>query len=137
MIEALDHLHIFSGNVSAAAQYFEDIFGARETSREHVRGLLVVRVNVQGLTLTLMEAAAGADQMAVGKGNRGLDHFCFLVSDLEGTVAGMKDKGATFSVQPRLAPNGAKIAFVNGPDGIIIELKEWTRASARPLGSQR
>jgi catechol 2,3-dioxygenase-like lactoylglutathione lyase family enzyme len=137
MIEALDHLHIFSADVSAAAQYFADIFGARETSREHVRGLLVVRVSVQGVTLTLMEAAAGSDQMAAGRGNPGLDHFCFLVSDLEGTVASMQAKGATFGVEPRLMPNGAKIAFVNGPDGIIIELKEWTRAGVWPCGSQR
>lgn len=137
MIEALDHLHIFAADVAAAARYFADIFGARETSREHVRGLLVVRVSVQGVTLTLMEAAPGSDQMAVGKGNRGLDHFCFLVSDLEGTVASMRDKGATFSVEPTLVPNGAKIAFVNGPDGIIIELKEWTRAGVWPTGSRR
>jgi catechol 2,3-dioxygenase-like lactoylglutathione lyase family enzyme len=125
MIEALDHLHIFSRNVPEAAQYFEDVFGARETSREDVRGLLVVRVNVQGVTLTLMETATD-DQMIVGKGNRGLDHFCFLVTDLEGTVESMKKRGATFSVEPKLMPNGAKVAFVNGPDGTIIELKEWT-----------
>jgi lactoylglutathione lyase len=126
MIVALDHLHIFSGNVLGAAKYFEDIFGARETSREHVRGLLVVRVNVRGVTIILMETARDEDQIVVGKGRRGLDHFCFLVKDMEATVESMKGKGASFSVEPRLAPNGAKIAFVNGPDGIIIELKEWT-----------
>jgi catechol 2,3-dioxygenase-like lactoylglutathione lyase family enzyme len=125
MIEALDHLHIFSRNVPEAARYFEDVFGASESSREDVRGLLVVRVNVQGVTIILMETATD-DQMAVGKGIRGLDHFCFLVTDLEATVEGMKVKGATFRVEPKLMPNGAKIAFVNGPDGIIIELKEWT-----------
>ena len=125
MIEALDHVHIFCSDTAASARYFREVFEAEEASREKIRGLQVVRLTVAGTTVTLMEASNPAPPPRVGQGAAGLDHFCFLVRDMEGTVEAMRRKGATFSVEPRTAPNGAKVAFVDGPDGIIIELKEW------------
>ena len=65
-----------------------------------------------------------AGMLEPGKGSRGLDHFGFQVKDMEETVKGLKGKGAIISAGPNVTPAGVKYAFVDGPEGIRIELVE-------------
>ena len=70
----------------------------------------------------LLGTKPGAGQLIPGKGNRGLDHLGFKVKNLEETAQELKKKGVKFSVEPFVAPSGNKIAFIEGPEGIRIEL---------------
>ena len=65
-----------------------------------------------------------AGQLTPGKGNGGLDHFGFEVKDLEKTAEDLKKRGAKFSVEPISTATGSKYAFIDGPEGIRIELVE-------------
>jgi lactoylglutathione lyase len=46
------------------------------------------------------------------------------VDNLEAAAAELKQRGATFIMEPRTIRPGVKIAFVQGPDDVRIELLE-------------
>lgn len=124
MITGLDHIHIICGNMEEAVQYFEKVFDGWVVSRSEMRGFPLIRMDVKGATLALLGTEPKAGQLTPGKGNRGLDHFGFKVKDLEQTAQDLKKRGAKFSIEPTVTPSGIKIAFIEGPEGIRIELVE-------------
>ena len=124
MVTGLDHIHYICGDVEEAVKFFKSVFEAKETSRGEIRGLPVVRVNVQGAIIALMGTAPGSGQLVPGKGSRGLDHIGFTVKELEKTVEDLKKRGAKISIGPSAGGPGVKYAFLDGPDGIRIELVE-------------
>lgn len=55
----------------------------------------------------------------------GFNHICFRTESIEATLA----KFATIGVSPRnqlMDFHDRKLIFVDGPDGVVIELAEWT-----------
>ena len=124
MITGLDHVHVICQNVEEGVQYFKRVFDGQEVSRGEVRGLPLVQMEVQGVPINLMGTEPGAGQLIPGKGSRGLDHLGFKVKDLDKTIADLKKRGAHVSLGPSVTPAGIKYAFVDGPEGIRIELVE-------------
>ncbi len=124
MITGLDHVHVICQNVEEAVQYFKRVFEAQEVSRGEVRGLPMVRVEVQGVDVNLMGTEPNAGRLIPGKGSRGLDHFGFKVKDMEQTLADLQRKGARVTLGPSVTSAGIKYAFIEGPESIRIELVE-------------
>ena len=124
MINGLDHVHILCGDVEKSVRYFEAVFGGKVESRGELRGFPMIRMEVKGVFVNLMGTDSKAGPLEVGKGSRGLDHFGFRVKDLEKTVEELKKKGAKISAGPGVTPAGVKFAFIDGPEGIRIELVE-------------
>ncbi len=57
--------------------------------------------------------------------DRLFDHLAFTVTGIDGMVAGMKKEGVTVTDEPfTLGPGGSRIAFIEDPDGTLIELIE-------------
>jgi lactoylglutathione lyase len=57
--------------------------------------------------------------------NRVFDHLAFEVKDMEKTIATMRNEKVTITDEPfKLSPTGPVIAFVEDPDGTLIELIE-------------
>jgi catechol 2,3-dioxygenase-like lactoylglutathione lyase family enzyme len=53
----------------------------------------------------------------------GVDHFGLRVTgDFDGFCSGLKKKGVTFSLEPTDFNPQTRIAFINAPDGVSIEL---------------
>jgi len=124
MIVGLDHVHVLCSDVEGAVKYFKEVFSGQEVSRGELRGFPMIRVDVKGVIVTLMGTDPLAGKLEPGKGSRGLDHFGFKVRDLEKEAEDLKKKGAKFSIEPSASPLGIKYAFVEGPEGIRIELVE-------------
>jgi len=124
MINGLDHVHIMCGDLEKAVKYFEDLFGGKVESRTELRGLPMTRMDVQGVYVNLHQTGPQAAMLEPGKGSRGLDHFGFRVKNLERVVEELKKKGGRFSVDFTQGAGGVKFAFIDGPEGIRIELIE-------------
>lgn len=57
--------------------------------------------------------------------DRVFDHIAFDVRNLEETVSRMRKEGITITDEPfKLGPTGPLIAFIEDPDGTLIELIE-------------
>jgi lactoylglutathione lyase len=57
--------------------------------------------------------------------DRVFDHLAFVIEDMEATIAEMRKENVTITDEPyRLSPTGGLIAFIEDPDGVLIELIE-------------
>ena len=57
--------------------------------------------------------------------DRVFDHLAFEAKEMEKTISVMRKEGVTITDEPfRLSPHGSLIAFVEDPDGTLIELIE-------------
>ena len=57
----------------------------------------------------------------------GLEHIGFTVKDLDTTIAGLREKGADIAIGPLTRDAGTYLAFVRGPEGIMVELVQQRR----------
>ncbi len=58
------------------------------------------------------------------KARYGVYHICFAVKDLNARAAELKAKGVTFTLEPTKVTDDLAISFVQGPDGISVEILE-------------
>jgi len=124
MITGFDHIHYVSNNIEEMAKYFEKIFGGKEIGRTEARGYPMIRMDVSGMTISFLGTEPNAGLLDPGKGKRGLDHIGFKVKNLEETLEEVKKKGVKVAIGPNVTPAGVKFAFIDGPEGIRIELVE-------------
>jgi catechol 2,3-dioxygenase-like lactoylglutathione lyase family enzyme len=57
----------------------------------------------------------------------GYNHICFTTDDIEAEMRKMRENG--FSTRSNILDfHSRKLVFLNGPEGVIVELSEWRRA---------
>ena len=56
--------------------------------------------------------------------HRTFDHLAFIVKGMDTLLANMRSGGVTITDEPYTTPSGSKIAFIEDPDGTLIELIE-------------
>lgn len=57
--------------------------------------------------------------------DRIFDHLAFEIKDMEKAISTMRKEGITITDEPfKLSPGGSFIAFIEDPDGTLIELIE-------------
>lgn len=122
---AWDHTHYRCSHVDASVQFFVDHFGAKELARRTVGDLLIVRTEVGGQIVNFSPPRPGEvverDAAAL---QYGVYHICLRVPDLDAAVTRLKSRGVRFTREPSGAMPGVRVAFLEGPDQISIELLE-------------
>ncbi len=123
MAPALDHVHLIVRDVDRAIAWFTEHLGATVDRRADVQGAPQAYLRL-GSDRLLVRGQRPSDGTVADKAGRefGTDHFGIRVDDLDTTVARMKAVGVPVPVEPRMVDATTKIAFVNGPDGVLIEL---------------
>jgi lactoylglutathione lyase len=122
-----DHMHLRTRDVKKTAEYYQRVFGAKILESIQSDGRPRTDLDLDGLTIFLAPVAADAAvPSAPAEPYIGLDHFGLRVDDMETAVAELKRRGATFKMGPRTIRPGVKIAFIEAPDNVRIELLERT-----------
>lgn len=116
-----DHLHLRSRDAVAAARFYGQVLGARETGREGGESPSRIMLDVGGLTLFIEQAPDGMAPAAVPP-HRGIEHIGFRVEDIEATVADLAARGIPLVSGITDVRPGLRIAFFEGPDGVRIEV---------------
>ena len=119
----IDHLHLRSADLEAAAGFFRRLFGAEETGRSTPGGRLRIMLRLGGLALyveAVPEGTAGPPPWP----HRGVEHLGLAVEDLDVALADLGQKGAEVLSGPESPRPGVRIAFVAAPDGTRVELVE-------------
>ena len=130
-----DHIHLRSSDPEATARFFETMFGAEATRGVYPSGTLYpgqVRIMLRvGGQKVLIAPAHPHDPMTPAPAfpYYGLEHFGFTVEDLDATIAELRSKGAEIAVGPVTRDAGVYLAFVRGPDGIMVELVQKRSAA--------
>ena len=104
-------------NLEESAKFYIDTLGMDEIRRFSPR---------PGLTIAFFkgEGEAMIELIEGEEGKKGLYMVGMEIEDMDTEVAKLKDNGVELNRGPFGAPGGPRIAFLDGPDGVEIELIE-------------
>lgn len=119
-----DHVHLVSKDAVSAANWYVDKFGASIVRSLTVKGAPQVYVEIGGGAMILIRGERPGETVGGKSGLEwGVDHFGVRIkSDFDGFCAALKAKGVAFSLEPTDFNPTTRIAFVNAPDGVSVEL---------------
>ena len=123
---AINHLHIRSSDPHASASWYEKHFNAKIVSEGEVMpGTITVSMEVGGpVRLNISSQPDGSsDERAVAELNRlGLEHFGLDVQDLDTELSRLERAGVRIVLPRTEVVGGARLAYIEGPDDVLIEL---------------
>ena len=117
------HVHLISHDPAAASDWYAEKLGGRITARTEVKGAPQIMVDFKGATIIIRGLRTGESAAAKSGLQFGLDHFGFQVSrDFDAYCDQLKEKGVLFDLEPMDFTPELRIAFIQAPDGVTIEL---------------
>ena len=105
------HRHLIVADVAKTVAFYEDALGARKVQEMEFRGIPIVRLELDGLPLTISQ------QIHAGVG----DHIGLTVDDFEAAVTELRANGVEFIVEPT-DMGFAKFAFIRDAAGTTLEV---------------
>jgi lactoylglutathione lyase len=118
-----DHVHLHSPDPDATAAYYQRMFGAEVIRSVMSNGIERTDMRLGGVMIFI--AKVPPDAYLMQKPNSafvGLDHLGLRVKNIDAVCDELKAKGAEFTVEPKTIRPGVRIAFVRGPEGVLIEI---------------
>lgn len=101
------------------------MLGGKQTFESEFKGAKLYYVNLNGFNLFLIEKLPEGDPLPAAIETRvGVDHFGVAVDDMDAAVTDLKTKGVHFVVEPMQVRPGVRIAYIEAPDKVRIELCE-------------
>jgi len=121
-----NHIHLYSRDPMATAQYYHRMFDAKIIESIQSDGQKRIDLDINGLAIYILRVPADKTDMPDSPvaPHLGLDHFGFRVSNLDKVAAELKRKGAKFAVEPYTIRPGVRIAYVQAPENVRVELVE-------------
>ena len=114
----LDHIHLNSADPRKTAEFYENMFGAKQAGiLELGDGNTLINLNLNGTTILI-------SQPRDDSGKPGLDHFGIRTDDLRTAIDELKAKGVNFTQGETEIQPGFKISFLLAPENVPIELQE-------------
>ncbi len=120
---SFDHVHVISKEPQAAANWYADNLGGTITKSATVHDAPQIYVSFGEAFIIVRGQRPG--ELAKDKPSLewGADHFGFQVKgDFDTFCAGLRTKGVKFSMEPTDINPSTRIAFVDAPDGVSVEL---------------
>lgn len=111
---SFNHRHLIVDDVPKTVAFYQDTLGAKKIQELEFRGIPIVRLEMDGLPLTISQ------QIHAGVG----DHIGLAVDDFEAAIAGLRDRGVEFIVEPT-DMGFAKFAFIKDAAGTTLEVIQF------------
>jgi lactoylglutathione lyase len=118
-----DHIHFKCSDPEKTVAFFKENFGAKEVKRFEVNGMSIVTLGIGGLWYNFSPQRPGETVEARKEPARyGVYHIALKTKDLVAEAGRMKARGVKFTQEVAQANPATRYAFIEGPDGISIEL---------------
>jgi lactoylglutathione lyase len=118
-----DHVHLRSPNPDETAAYYERMFGAEVIKSIQSDGRERVDMRLGGVMIFIAKVDPDAELAEKPAGSYvGLDHLGLRVRNIDAVCDELKAKGAEFTVEPKTIRPGVRIAFVRGPQNVLVEI---------------
>ena len=124
------HASIRTSNMEKSIDFYTRLLGLKILSRREIKQTnaeIVFLQDAEGNGCTL-ELTFYRNQKIFSQPDyeeRLFDHLGFEVADISKSIAALRKENVTVTDEPfKLGPNGPVIAFVEDPDGTLIELIE-------------
>ena len=126
----INHVHIRAADPHATAAWYQEHFNARQVSeREVMPNTITIGMEMGGqCRLNVSSKPPGSsDQRGTAELNRlGLEHFGFDVTDLRAELERLEAAGIRIVLPYTETPTGTRLAYIEGPDDVLIELVQAT-----------
>ena len=118
-----DHVHLRSPNPDETEAYYERMFGAEVIKSIQSDGRERVDMRLGGVMMFIAKVDPDAELAEKPAGRYvGLDHLGLRVRNIDAVYDELKAKGAEFTVEPKTIRPGVRIAFVRGPQNVLVEI---------------
>ena len=123
-----DHVHLRSPDPEATARFFVTMFGAELVHGTYGPGTFYPgqpRVYVKLGGQTVLIAPPHHDEPTAAEPRFpyfGLEHIGLTVDDIDAAVGDLRAKGAEIAVGPMEYSAGTRLAFIRGPEGVMVEI---------------
>ena len=138
MLKKIYHLGYAVEDITAAARFYEEHFGARVGEPEEVeeQGIVATMFDVGESRIELLEPTRRDSPVGkfLEKRGEGFHHVAFQVEDLEGALKELREGGVELiDEEPRVGAGGTRMAFVHPRDahGVLTELVELPKDRER------
>ncbi len=120
---AFEHVHLVARDPQATADWYVDKLGGKIVRSLDVKGAPQIYVSFGGF-IVIVRGQRPAEVANEKPGLQwGVDHFGVRVTcDFDGFCEGLRKRGVTFSLDPTDFNPTTRIAFINAPDGVSVEL---------------
>jgi len=119
----LHHIHLRAPDPRKTAKWWSENFGTKILGETESRGVLFVRMDLEGVLINVTAVPADSKPRKGYAGIQyGLEHFGLTVTDLAKTLDSLAKKGVKIQQGLTQTESGAKIAFIEAPDDVRVEL---------------
>ena len=126
----LVHVSVRTSNIDRSVEFYTKLLGLKIVRRVQIpqNNAEIVFLQDEGAKGLALELTYYRDQKKFVQADyedRLFDHLAFEVSDMRKTIEAMRKAGVVITDEPyRLSPRGNLLAFLEDPDGTLIELIE-------------
>ncbi len=122
---SVNHIHMKSPDVRKTATWYVEYLGATVVSEnESPEGRLTVRLDLHGVPMNV----TGFIEGQALEQHFGLEHLAVDTNDFDTQVARIKGSG-TKVLEERNLPDGRRVCFFEGPEGVRLEFMEAVEQS--------
>lgn len=117
------HIHLLCSDLEDTIDFFSRAFGARLVARKKFGSADGAALDLNGTAINLRVAADGETvNKDAARPTYGYHHLCVEVDDVDAAYRELTDKNIAFRIPPQDIPGNLRVAFLEGPDGIVIEV---------------
>lgn len=121
----IDHVHIQSSDVKKTIAFFEKMLEGKLAMDTTFDDFRLIRMKVGDVHVNIFARPPSIPDPKPE--NASIHHFAFKVDNFEKAISELKKRGAKFIHGPQTQAGGkSKVAYVAGPDNVIVEIIETT-----------
>ena len=123
------HIGIAVRTIDEMLPFYRDLLGLDDHPLENSDGARIAGLAAGSQLVELLEPNSPDSPIArfLDRRGPGIHHICFVVADLDDTLAACRDRGVRLiDDTPRMGAEGKRIAFLHpaSTGGVLIELTE-------------
>ena len=120
---AFDHVHLRSPDPDVTGAWFTDNLEAVHVRRQEGPGSLRVVLDLGGLNLFIDRVPASTPGVPPAP-FLGIEHLALAVKGIDAIVEELRGKGVRIVMEPNNPNPTTRIAFIEGPENVRVELLE-------------
>lgn len=127
-----DHVHLQTTDLDATVSWFERMFDARRLWSGEFRGTMITRLGFHGTFVNIFHRAPTMPK--VTPEDAVIHHFALRPDNFDEAIADLERRGARFHIEPVATGPYLRLAFIEGPDSLRIEIIEGDLPEGTGLG---
>ena len=122
-----NHVGMSVSDLEEAVEWFDRVLGFKLDRRAEMAGCQIAFIKNDDFSIELFqhpEARPASSERSVPNEDiktLGTKHVCFVVPDLDAMLGHFAANNVNVALGPLTAPDGYKVAFIHGPDKVLIE----------------